>query len=225
FAAGVYRFHTLADDGIRLWVDGNLVIDNWQRQGPTERTADIALSAGIHSLKVEYFEWIVGAVARVWWESIGGAPTPTQTSAPTATGAPVSTPTSTSTPAAQSTWLGEYFANDSLSGSPVLVRNDAVIDFDWGLGSPGPGVPPEDFSVRWTTNRRFSSGDYLFHTVTDDGVRLWVDSYLVIDSWYRQPPTERKARVALSAGVHSIKVEYFEWIVGAVARVWWEELD
>ena len=38
-------------------------------------------------------------------------------------------------------WMGEYWANPSLTGSPTLVRNDWAVDFDWGTGSPAPGLP------------------------------------------------------------------------------------
>src|SRR6266498_1735543 len=34
--------------------------------------------------------------------------------------------------AATSTWHAEYFANATLAGTPILTREDAAIDFDWG---------------------------------------------------------------------------------------------
>lgn len=45
---------------------------------------------------------------------------------------------------------GEYFANSDLSGRPVFTRNDKQIDFDWADASPAPGVPADNFGVRWT---------------------------------------------------------------------------
>jgi beta-glucosidase len=46
---------------------------------------------------------------------------------------------------------GEYFNNDSLTGTPVIVRTDKQIDFDWNSTSPDPAkLDPKAFSVRWT---------------------------------------------------------------------------
>jgi hypothetical protein len=42
--------------------------------------------------------------------------------------------------------------------------------------------------VRWTRTLLFIAGRWRFTTTTDDGVRVWVDSTLVIDQWVDQPP-------------------------------------
>jgi len=52
--AGAYQLRVLSDDGVRVWVDGRLVIDNWDVHGTEIDTAPIA--GGAHRLKVEYFE-------------------------------------------------------------------------------------------------------------------------------------------------------------------------
>jgi len=44
------------------------------------------------------------------------------------------------------TWRGEYFANRWLAERPVLIRQDSAVDFQWGTGSPAPGVPADNFS-------------------------------------------------------------------------------
>ncbi|HRU92598.1 MAG TPA: glycoside hydrolase family 3 N-terminal domain-containing protein, partial [Candidatus Marinimicrobia bacterium] len=45
---------------------------------------------------------------------------------------------------------GEYFDNMELSGKPVLTRIDSTIDFSFGTNSPAPGLPKDQFSIRWT---------------------------------------------------------------------------
>jgi N-acetylmuramoyl-L-alanine amidase len=70
FDTATYRFHLKGDDGIRLWVDGNLLIDQWKDQGFTEYTRDWALGAGNHSLKVEYYENGGGAAIALWWDKL-----------------------------------------------------------------------------------------------------------------------------------------------------------
>ena len=56
FSGGNYRFWSTVDDGVRVWVDGVLVIDFW-RIGPAQTvTCDHYLSPGNHTIKVEYFQ-------------------------------------------------------------------------------------------------------------------------------------------------------------------------
>ena len=64
YTAGTYRFHVTGDDGIRVQVDGNQVINGWFYQPPTTYTADVQLSEGQHTVVVEYFEFSVDAVAK-----------------------------------------------------------------------------------------------------------------------------------------------------------------
>ncbi|MCS6910677.1 MAG: PA14 domain-containing protein [Anaerolineales bacterium] len=68
FRKGNYTFIARADDGIRVWVDGSLIIDAWRDQAPTEYRAKRSLSAGEHEIKVEFYENSGGAVAQVGWE-------------------------------------------------------------------------------------------------------------------------------------------------------------
>ncbi len=61
-------------------------------------------------------------------------------------------------------------------------RVDASVDFDWSSNGPGCGVASDAYSVRWTgtVEPRYSE-TYSFTTLSDDGVRLYVDDKLVID--------------------------------------------
>jgi parallel beta-helix repeat protein len=55
--SGDYVLELTTDDGARVWVDGREVITNaWKYQGPTLYTADLKLSGGHHTIKVEHFE-------------------------------------------------------------------------------------------------------------------------------------------------------------------------
>ncbi|MBC8104786.1 MAG: hypothetical protein H7Z41_19600 [Cytophagales bacterium] len=70
---GAYTFSTSSDDGIRLWVDGQLVLDNWTDHPPTDNaTAAVNLSAGQKvDIKLEFYENGGGAVARLFWSYPG----------------------------------------------------------------------------------------------------------------------------------------------------------
>ena len=117
-------------------------------------------------------------------------------------------------------WKGEYYNNRNLSGSPVLVRNDTAINFDWGAGSPGAAVNSDHFSVRWTRNQYFNAGTYQFTTTTDDGVRLWVNGSLLIDAWYDQSASHT-ATITLAAGTYPIEMDYYEDTGNAMAELSW----
>ncbi len=199
FTANTYKFCVTVDDGVRVWVDGQLIIDRWKLQSATTYCASKYLSAGTHVVQMAYFENAGAAVAKLWWTP---PPTPTPTPAP-------------------SGWTGEYFSNKDLSGSPALTRTDAELRFDWGIGAPAPGLPADDFSVRWTRDVTLPAGTYNFFAKHDDGVRLWVDGALVIDFWHDQPARTHSGTRTLSAGTHRIQVEYYEHTGFASVVVWW----
>ncbi len=191
--AGNWTFNIVSDDGMRVWVDNNILIDSWVDQGPTARSATLFLNVGWHTAKVEYYNRTLGGTARVSY-GLGSGGTFSQ-------------------------WKGEYFNNQDLSGSPVITRNDVAISFNWGLSAPDPAVPPDHFSVRWTRTIPLAAGNWRFTTTTDDGVRLWVDNSLVIDKWVDQPATTWTGDIALGAGNHAIRMEYFDSGGNAVAQM------
>lgn len=133
---------------------------------------------------------------------------------------PVSAPPANSLPGLR----GEYYNNASLSGTPALVRTDAHINFIWKQGAPDPAVPANLFSVRWSGRLKagYSEG-YTIYTSSDDGIRVWIDGVLVIDSWMKQSGEERKGSIGLIAGkLHELKVEYYENQGDAKAVLMWE---
>jgi hypothetical protein len=198
FGEGSYRFTATSDDGIRLWIDNKLVIDAWYDHSALSFTADEQLGAGDHLLVVEYYENTGLAVARLSWEE---------------TTAPVQD------------WRGEYFNNMSLAGSPVVVRDDANIDFNWGDESPVSIIDPNHFSARWTRTLDFPAGSYRFTMTVDDGGRLWVNNHLLIDAWKDQAATTYTGEIFLPGGPIPLKMEYYEDTGLAVAKLSWQPLD
>src|SRR4030042_311972 len=70
-------------------------------------------------------------------------------------------------------WRGEYFGTRDLSGSPVMVRNDASVDFNWGRNAPSAQVPADNFSVRWSRRVHFNEGLYRVRLVSGGGGRVY----------------------------------------------------
>jgi hypothetical protein len=205
FNTGAYKICVTVDDGVRVWVDGHLIIDQWKVQGATTYCAGQQLSAGDHTLQMAYFENTESALAKLRWAAGDGPPSDPMPPHP-----PAPPPMPPNQPAPQPPqhggWAGQYYNNKDLSGSPALTRTEADLRFDWGLGSPAASLPVDDFSARWTRDVHFPAGTYSFFAKTDDGVRLWVDGSLIIDSWHDQPATTRSGTHTLSAGTHQVKV-------------------
>jgi regulation of enolase protein 1 (concanavalin A-like superfamily)/glucose/arabinose dehydrogenase len=116
----------------------------------------------------------------------------------------------------------EYFDNVDFT-SPVMVRADAGINFDWGAGSPDPRMSSDSYSVRWSGSiRPRHSQTYTFTSETDDGVRLWLNGQLLINQWVNQGTTRHSATISLTADQsYDLVMEYFENNGGAVARLFW----
>lgn len=105
------------------------------------------------------------------------------------------------------------------SVTPTLTRTDAAINFDWGSLSPDAKITRDRFAARWTRTTSFDAGNFRFTTVSDDGIRLWIDGQLLIDQWNDHGPTTYTADKNLTAGNHTIKMEYYENGGGAVAKM------
>ncbi|HEX3132959.1 MAG TPA: cellulase family glycosylhydrolase [Planctomycetota bacterium] len=117
---------------------------------------------------------------------------------------------------------GTYYNNDDFTGADV-ERVDATIDFNWGESAPISGIGAESFSVRWRGKVQAQySETYTFSTITDDGVRLWVNGVKLIDDWTSHAPQTASGTIALTAGQqYEIVMEYFDGALGATAQLKW----
>jgi len=120
----------------------------------------------------------------------------------------------------------EYFNNSTLSSSPLVTRVDPTLDFVWNNVSPAPGVPVENYSVRWTGELVApADGDYRIGASSDGGFRLFFDGKLLIDDWVlygQRGERSFTALVHLQAGhAYPIKLEYFRRFRESFARLLW----
>ncbi|MCA9865418.1 MAG: SH3 domain-containing protein [Anaerolineales bacterium] len=185
--AGRYRFTVTSDDGVRVWVNNNLIIDQWRTQAATTFNAEIDLGGGTVPIRVEYYENTERAQIALTWTKISSPPAPPPAGA----------------------YRAEYFNNMTLSGSPVLVRDEAAVNYNWGHGSPAPQVPIDHFSARWTTTLNLSPGRYRFSASSDDGVRVWVNNQIIIDAWFDRPVRTFTGEYDVNGAV-SVRIEYYE---------------
>jgi hypothetical protein len=216
--SGNYTFTTTADDGVRLWVNGVLVIDNWVDQSATSRSsAAVALVAGTrYDIKMEYYEHGGSAVAKLLWAYPGQA----QVAIPQLQLYPPANPSPTG--------LSAQYFNDPGNGTHLatlaLTRVDNTVNFAWGTASPATGVTADNFSARWTGRVEAPvTGSYRFSTVSTDGIRLWVNGQQVINNWTdHNSTTNTSGTVSLTAGVrYTVTLEYYERTGTATAQLRW----
>ena len=179
--SGRWTFTYTSDDGGRVWIDNELVVDMWYDHAPLTRARTKEFAPGYHLIRVEYYQHLGGMTSQL-------------TIAP---------------PGVFPDWMGEYFDNPFLLGQPRFRVNNVDINFNWGTGSPDARIPPDNFSVRWSRLYTFAPGSYTFRATSDDGVRVWVGDTLAIDAWYPHSAQTYTSTLYLN-GTYPLRVEYFE---------------
>lgn len=205
FTAGTYDFTVGADDGVRLYIDGILIIDEWQSQVYSTFTMPYYLNAGNHTLVIEYYE--NDGDNRLRYNCA--------TAACVATG-------STTTNGTNNVWRAYYydgknfetFRGSSTAGvaaSPLINTNfggDAVT-----IGGISCPILSETFSVRYRLTKTFAAGTYLFTIGGDDGHRLSLDggATWIINNWHDQGfGTSAVTRTFATNTTVNMVLEYYE---------------
>jgi len=106
-------------------------------------------------------------------------------------------------------WKATYYNNPYVHGDPVLTVDSPDINFNWGSGSPGPGVKSDGFSARFDRTINFAFGTYELAVTMDDGANVFVDDQPIIGAWNVSPVRTRSSQMVLS-GSKRIRVDYFE---------------
>jgi hypothetical protein len=118
---------------------------------------------------------------------------------------------------------GDYYTGENFD-KLVLTRIDPQVDYPDGASPPDDAVGGSNFSVRWTgdVSAQFTE-TYAFYTITDDGIRVWVNGKLIIENWTHHGDTEDTGTIDLVAGNgYSIEIEYFQAGGGSIAQLGWE---
>ncbi|HEX8687028.1 MAG TPA: glycoside hydrolase family 3 C-terminal domain-containing protein, partial [Pyrinomonadaceae bacterium] len=116
----------------------------------------------------------------------------------------------------------EYFANEELKGDPAVRRTDARLDFKWFTDPPATGLPYDKFSARWTGRLTApASGSYQFGARADDGVRVYLDDRLVVDTWADRDAPATKPFEFEAGRRYKLRVEFFDRYADATAQLVW----
>ena len=129
--SGNYTFSTNSDDGVRLYVNGNLIINNWTDHGPTLNTsAAVNLTAGQqYDIKMEFYENGVGAIAQLFWTPPGGSRVVLPQSQLSST--PVSTLLSQGKPTTASSVETTYASSYATDGDAATRWSSQFSDPQW----------------------------------------------------------------------------------------------
>lgn len=196
FSPGFYLFMIEADDGVRVLLDNQIVVDQWTGMAGQVLRIGRPLS-GRHDLRVEYNDQ--GGAARLL-VNIQQATQPMR-------------------------WEAAYFVTPGASSGTFIAQNEPDgaayrLDYNWGAGGP-MGAPADNWSARWVGQFRFDGGNYTFYAQAEDGVRLSIDGLLVLNKWGDGYGEVRNRFAGVGAGEHTIVVEYFDRSGNAQLRAWW----
>jgi parallel beta-helix repeat protein len=89
---------------------------------------------------------------------------------------------------------------------PILAAHVPRLDYEGYRALPG--LPRENFALEATGSVDLPPGEYTLRTISDDGIRVWVDSALVVDNW--KPHESALDFAPLTGGHHDIRVQYYQ---------------
>ncbi len=191
FEGGNYTFGLSYDDRARLYIDNNLIINGWTAD---QHYRKIDLTRGDHELRLEYSNNDGHAILGLWWRGPGALPGNGETKD-------------------SSQWWANYWGDQAQWQDPMGQRNEGTgfLDRDWGMNSPGFGLPGDHFSTSYERTLGFECGTYRFHLKSEDGSRLWIDGALIpaLDHWSTNY-ADNTADVTLTNADHVLRVDQFE---------------
>ncbi|MCX7745857.1 MAG: PA14 domain-containing protein [Clostridia bacterium] len=213
-----YTFYARADDGVRLWVNNQLIIDKWLDQSETEWSGRIILQAGQkYDIKMEYYENTDLASAKLLWSSMQQQKQIVPQSQLYLPDGPISFTGS------GVGLLGKYYDNENFTNR-VLSRTDAKIDFDWYTDPPLPPMGPDTYSIRWTGKIQPKySEQYRLALYCDGRVRLYINGALILNKLTDgEYAAEESNYMYLNAGqMYDIKIEYFKSTGRGTLKFFW----
>jgi len=113
-------------------------------------------------------------------------------------------------------WLGSYYSNPTLTGSPTFTRTDPAVTFNWAGASPGPGVPSSGWSASWSNSFTPAfTGTYTFSIQqAGGGCRVSVNGTTIINNWNGPKTSPVSGTIPLNAGTLAvIVVQYYDTVI------------
>ncbi len=109
--------------------------------------------------------------------------------------------------------------------TPLYVRTDPAVSYDWGTSAPVDGLPSDYFLARWngflTLPSQYAGQAVQIGVRQDDGARVWVNGEKLVDNWQNAAPatTWGPSRTYTGAAM-PFRFEYYDWTSTAIAEAW-----
>jgi uncharacterized protein YraI len=124
-------------------------------------------------------------------------------------------------------WTGSFFNNTNFSGTPTAtITGINGLNFNWpdipNINSvPVVGIGADNFSARFTSTQTFGQGNYQFTITYDDNARVTIDGIEVFSDFTGGPVKTRSFNRDMTAGAHTIQVDFVEVSASAVLQFQW----
>jgi len=225
--SGNYTFYTRSDDGSRLSINGNIVVNNDSRHGPKEKSGNIALTAGTYQLKVEFFQYNGGDSLKVDWQGPG-----------------------IEKQAIPNELLSPFDDDDSNTDNNPDTNGDndngttGVVNYKYYKGTwttlpdfanltptkqgttPGFALSErlrDDFYAMQFNGKLTvpTTGTYTLFSKSDDGSRITINGQVVVLHDGRHGAWQKQGDIYLDEGEHDITVDFFEYDGGDSLQIYW----
>ncbi len=218
---GQYQFRCYSDDGTKLWVDSQMIINNDGTHPARNKTGGIYLNPGVHNIQLDYFQGPRTMVALQFFMTPPGGTEKIfdgvfQSSGTGSTGV----------------FGGQTYVAGALRGDiyhlptgtrslpdfrtmtpagSIYATSLNVPNQSFTRGFPGVTNRFEWFGLRYTGQFQVNQpGEYQFRCYSDDGSKLWINGQLIVNNDGIHPARNKTGRIYLNPGVHNIQLDYFQ---------------
>ncbi len=120
-------------------------------------------------------------------------------------------------------WTGTYYSDVNFTNVAFTRNEPGAISFSFGLGSPGQGVPVDNFSIRWTGSQTFQeTGIYRFNIFRDEDAELQLNGQVIIPYAGGLGSTSYFVDVPINAGTYPMVLSYREFTGNAFVQLTWQ---
>ncbi|MGJ3238139.1 MAG: SH3 domain-containing protein [Anaerolineae bacterium] len=130
-------------------------------------------------------------------------------------------------------WAALFYPTTTFDSPTFLITYETPgLALNWGAGAPTdpvdglplPGIPANNFAVRFASTALFNTGFYEFTVIADGGVRLIVNNETLIDDIGNTGLTTFTVSTFISSGARTIILDYVEYTGNAVIELDWEDI-
>ena len=211
--SGTWTFNLGSEDGARLWIDGELVVNDDSAHSYRWRDGSLYLSAGEHDFDLRFQEQSYIAGLALTWQGPGD-------SHPEIIPQDAFTPADMPVVETEGHGLRAYWCG-SLSHATMLGHVDwyaydttAVVGNAYWRRTTGTfyaNGPSDYFGVRLAGEIEVpEGGEWTFFVGSEDGARLWIDGQLVVNDDASHSFRWQSGAIFLTQGRHDVELRFFE---------------